>query len=96
MYAAFPDIDYTIEELLADGDSVAARWTIRATHQGELAGPTMTIPPTGKRLELEGMNIFRFSEGKIVESGGFWDGLSMMQQLGLMPSQEQSEEASPT
>ncbi len=54
----------------------------------------MTIPTTGKRIELEGMNIFHFSDGKVVESWGFWDGLSLMGQLGLMPGSSQPEEAS--
>ncbi len=94
MYEAFPDIESSIEEILAEGDSVAVRWTIRGTHEGKLVGPTMTIPPTGKPIELGGMNVFRFSDGKVVESWGFWDGLSMMGQLGLMPEPKQSAEAS--
>ena len=94
MDKAFPDSEFFIEDLLADGDSVAIRWTFRGTHQGDLIGPTMTIPTTGKRLEFEAMSLFRFSDGKIVESWGFWDGLSLMRQLGLLPDPSQPEEAS--
>ncbi len=89
MDEAFPDSEYSIEEILADGDSVALRWTFRGTHQGDLIGPTMTIPATGKRIEFEAMSLLRFSDGKIVESWGFWDGLSIMAQLGLMPEPQQ-------
>jgi hypothetical protein len=67
---------------------VVTRWT----HRGEFRG----IAPTGDELEITGIGIFRFSEGKVVESWDNFDQLGMMQQLGVVPTPEQSEEASPT
>lgn len=90
---AFPDFHTTIEDQIAEGDKVVTRWTMRGTHQSEFRG----IAPTGKQITITGIGIFRFSdEGKVVESWDNFDQLGMMQQLGVVPSPEQSEEASPT
>ena len=78
--AAFPDVQYTIEEQLAEGDLVASRWTVRGTHKGELMG----IPATGKKIELTGITIQRFEGGKIAEEWWNWDTLGLMQQLGVL------------
>jgi steroid delta-isomerase-like uncharacterized protein len=88
----FPDWISTSEELIAEGDKVAERWTGRGTHRGELAG----MPPTGKRVEVPGSVFYRIVGGKIVEFRGQLDMLGLMQQIGAVPSPEQSEEASPT
>jgi steroid delta-isomerase-like uncharacterized protein len=90
--SSFPDWNSTFEELIAEGDRVAERWTARGTHQGELAG----IPPTGKRVEVPGSVFYRIVEGKIVEFRGQLDMMSLMQQIGAVPTPEQAEEASPT
>ena len=76
----FPDSQVQVEEILADGDKVAARTTISGTHTGDFMG----LPPTGKRIIMSGMDITRFSGGKMVEHWGLVDGLAMMQQLGVM------------
>ena len=76
-HQAFPDFHSTIEDQIAEGDKVATRWTIRGTHQGEFRG----IAPTGKQITVTGIGIFRFSEGKVVESWDNFDQLGMMQQL---------------
>jgi steroid delta-isomerase-like uncharacterized protein len=89
---SFSDWHSTVEELIAEGDRVAERWTGRGTHQGELQG----IPPTGKRVEVPGSVFYRIVGGKIVEFRGQLDMLSLMQQIGAVPAPEQSEEASPT
>jgi steroid delta-isomerase-like uncharacterized protein len=89
---SFPDWHSTVEELIAEGDKVAERWTGRGTHRGELQG----IPPTGKRVEVPGSVFYRIIDGKIVEFRGLFNMMSLMQQLGVVPSPEQSEEASPT
>jgi steroid delta-isomerase-like uncharacterized protein len=89
---AFPDFHSEIEDQIAEGDKVVTRWTMRGTHQGEFRG----IAPTGNELEITGIGIFRFSGGKVVESWDNFDQLGMMQQLGVIPTPEQSEEASPT
>ena len=91
---AFPDIQMSVEDVIAEGDKVVTRWTVRATHQGEL----MSIPPSGNRVEVTGISIDRMEGGKFVETWSTYDALGMMQQLGVMDSssQEHSEEASPT
>lgn len=90
---AFPDFHSTIEDQIAEGDKVVTRWTMSGTHQDEFRG----IAPTGKQITVTGIGIFRFSdEGKVIESWDNFDQLGMMRQLGVVPSPEQSEEASST
>ncbi len=84
---AFPDWHSTFEELVAEGDRVAERWTGRGTHLGELQG----IPPTGKRVEAPGSVFYRIVGGKIVEFRGQLDMMSLMQQLGAIPSAQHAE-----
>ena len=60
---AFPDQHYELQEMVAEGDSLVVRWRMTGTHLGELAGPTMTIPPTGKRLDIWGMSMYRIEDG---------------------------------
>jgi len=73
---------------MGKGDRVAERWTGRGTHRGELQG----IPPTGKRVEVPGSVFYRIVGGKIVEFRGQLDMMSLMQQLGVMPTPGGSEE----
>jgi steroid delta-isomerase-like uncharacterized protein len=94
---AFPDVSVSVEEQIAEGDMVVTRWTATGTHTGELMG----ILPTGRRIEISGITINRFSGGRIAEDWYQSDDLGMMQQLGVIPSpaevsSESSEEASPT
>jgi steroid delta-isomerase-like uncharacterized protein len=77
-HAAFPDLDLMIDELVAEGDRVAARFTVQGTHEGDLQG----IPPTGKHIRINGMTINRVQGGKIVESWELTDQFSLLQQLG--------------
>ena len=84
---SFPDWHSTLEELVAEGDRVAERWTGRGTHRGELQG----IPPTGKRVEAPGSVFYRIVGGKIVEFRGQLDMMSLMRQLGAIPSPQQAE-----
>ena len=81
---AFPDLNATVEDVIAEGDKVVTRWTIRGTHQGEVEE---FGPPTGKQAELQGITIHRFEGGKIVEEWNRYDNLSLPQQLGLVPEQ---------
>ena len=83
---AFPDAHYTLEDLIAEGDKVAYRYTFRATHQGEFMG----IPPTGKRLSWTWIEIDRIKDGKIVECWDNSDDLGLMQQLGAIPQMGQA------
>ena len=85
---AFPDVEATIEDQIAEGDKVVTRFTSRGTHQGETED---FGPPTGRRVEVTGITIERFSQGKIVEDWTNFDALGLMQQLGLVPEQQQQQ-----
>ena len=80
--AAFPDSAWLIEDLIAEGDRVAARTTLRATHLGDFFG----IPATGKTVEVSGVHIVRIADGKVAEHWGTNDDLGLMRQLGVIPS----------
>ena len=84
---AFPDWHSTVEELIAEEDRVAERWTGRGTHLGELQG----IPPTGKRVEAPGSVFYQIADGKIVEFRGQLDMMGLMQQLGVIAPPQQAE-----
>ena len=93
---AFPDARVTVEDQIAEGDMVVTRWRATGTHTGELMG----ILPTGRRSEISGITINRFSGGRIAEDWYQSDDLGMLQQLGVIPSPEEvssesSEGASP-
>jgi steroid delta-isomerase-like uncharacterized protein len=83
-FEAFPDLNVSVEDVIAEGDKVIIRYTSRGTHQGETGG---LGPPTGRQIELEGIAILRFEDGKIVEFWDRFDNLSLLQQLGLAPEQ---------
>ena len=76
----FPDVVSTIEDLIAEGDKVVARWRARATHQGEYMG----ISPTGKEVEFTGISVYRIEAGKIAESWNEEDELGLMRQIGAV------------
>jgi predicted ester cyclase len=81
-HAAFPDLHFTIEDLIAEGDTVVVRQTYRGTHKGDLMG----ISPTGKQVTITSIDIGRFADGKLVEHWGATDSLGLLQQLGVVPS----------
>ena len=78
---AFPDVQFTIEDQVAEGDKVVTRWTGRGTH----TGPLMGMPPTGKSMTVTGISIERIADGKIAETWVNFDALGMLQQLGVAP-----------
>ena len=78
--SAFPDVNYSIDDILAEGDRTAIRCTLRATHKGTFRG----IPATGKRIEVGQVEIHRIVGGKIAEAWGFSDSQGMMAQLGVI------------
>jgi predicted ester cyclase len=80
--AAFPDMTFAVEDMVAEGDKVAYRVTITGTHTG---GPFMGVAPTGKKIEMKNTSIKRIANGKLAESWGTLDTISMMRQLGLIP-----------
>ncbi len=76
---AFPDLTFTIEHLVADGDLVAAYLTMRGTHKEDFLG----IQPTGRKISVRSFDLLRVSDGKFVEHWGVTDTMAMMQQLGV-------------
>ena len=86
---AFPDIEFTVEDQVAEGENTATRWVARGTHQGELMG----IAPTGKRVEVRAFTLHRFSGGKIAEDWAHYDALDVVRQLGVVPNQGRSQGA---
>ncbi|TMI70143.1 MAG: ester cyclase [Bacillati bacterium ANGP1] len=78
---AFPDLRLTIDDQIAEGETVVTRWTATGTHEGELMG----IPPTGKQATTAGININRISGGQLVDGWGIFDQLGLLQQIGAVP-----------
>jgi predicted ester cyclase len=82
VYNAFPDLHFTLDDMIVEGDKVANRWTLTATHKGEFEG----IPATNKKVKIWAISIDRLAGGKFVESWERFDTLSLMQQLGVVPT----------
>ena len=80
---AFPGMQISIEDQVADGDRVVTRFTSRGTHKGDLGG----VAPTGKQVTVAAIAIDRFEGGKSVESWTSFDELAMMQQIGAIPAE---------
>ena len=78
LHGGLSDLRYVIEDLIGEGDRVVYRWSLRGTH----TGPFMGVPPTGKSLELAGIDIFRLLDGKIIESWVVADASGLLRQLG--------------
>jgi steroid delta-isomerase-like uncharacterized protein len=78
---AFPDVRLTIEDIIAEGETVMTRWSCRGTHKGDLSG----IAPTGKQFTISGITVARLAHGKIAEAHVNWDALGLMRQLGIVP-----------
>jgi steroid delta-isomerase-like uncharacterized protein len=83
---AFPDLSFSIDDQIAEGDRVVTRWTARGTHEGDLWG----IGATGKQGTVTGITIDRIEDGKIAETWTNWDTLGLMQQIGVVPSFERT------
>jgi steroid delta-isomerase-like uncharacterized protein len=81
---AFPDLLFTVNQMIDAGQLITTRFTSQGTHKGELRG----IAPTNKPIKVEGMVIHRISGGHIVEGWVMWDALGLMQQLGVIPALE--------
>lgn len=77
--AAFPDLRFEVELVIAEGDYVAARWTASGTH----AGPWGDVEPTGRSVAFSGVNIFRFEGGRVAEIWNHRDDLGLREQLGV-------------
>ncbi|MDP9021282.1 MAG: ester cyclase [Actinomycetota bacterium] len=77
---AFPDLEFTIDDQVADGDKVVVRWTARGTHDGEYFG----ISPTGRAGVITGIEVLQFADGKATACWGEVDQLGLLQQLGVL------------
>jgi steroid delta-isomerase-like uncharacterized protein len=84
LQAGVPDITVGIDDLIAEGEMAVKRWTASGTHRGELAG----LPPTNKPVRFSGVSIYRFRNGRIVESWYIYDLFGLLQQLGPLPAPE--------
>lgn len=80
--ASFPDRRMTIEDVIADGDRVAVRTTLRATNTGGV--PWLNLPANGRKIEIESISVYRVSGGRVVEHWGQNDAMALMMQLGAM------------
>lgn len=85
--AAFPDVSQTVENVIAEGDTVAMHITSRGTHEGELGG----IKPTGNEIEVQQMFFVRIEDGVITERWFLPDNLSLLQQLGTIDFPSESD-----
>lgn len=81
-FSGFPDVTFELRSSFANGTSGAAEWVMRGTHAGDLPG----MPATGKRVEVRGASIFEFAGNKIRRCSDYWDMVTFLKPLGLMPS----------
>lgn len=79
---AFPDLQFTIEDIISEGQTVTCRWSSTGTHHG----PLNVIAPSGKRVSVSGMTFTRFAGEKIIEAWVNWDTLTLLQQLSVVPA----------
>jgi len=86
LFTAFPDLNWTIEDMIAEGDFVAERVTLRLTHKGDYMG----IPSTGKQATITSIFFLRFANGNCVEAWANSDALGAMQQIGVIPAPGQA------
>lgn len=81
----FPDLRCAIHSVVTEGDKVACHWKISGTHKGDFRG----FGPSGKRVEFEGITLFRFHGNRVAEQWTQYDALKMLRQLGALPSMSQ-------
>jgi len=86
---AFPDLQFTIEDMVAEGDRVVTHWTSRGTHKGALMG----IEPTNRSVEVSGITIARMADGQTREAWVVWDALGLLNQLGVVPRPDEVQQA---
>jgi steroid delta-isomerase-like uncharacterized protein len=89
--SAFPDLFFTIDDLVVSGDKVYTRYTATGTHKG----PIMGVPPSGRTWSTRGMSFARISNGKVVEGHQQWDTFNFLLNLGVLPQIEKGTAPSP-
>ncbi len=80
-FMAFPDLRFTIEEVVVQDDRLAVAWIATGTHQG----PLMRIPPTGRAVQVRGISLMTVRDGKVVRGFRMWDVAGMLRALRLLP-----------
>jgi steroid delta-isomerase-like uncharacterized protein len=80
--SAFPDLETTVDDIVAEGDEIAVRSTFRGTHEGDFMG----IPATGKKVEVANYDFVRLENDQAVEHWGTIDSAALMEQLGAVPA----------
>jgi steroid delta-isomerase-like uncharacterized protein len=86
----FPDLRFTIEDMIAEKEKVVTYWMMSGTHRGEFK----KIPATNKKMSVDGITIHHITKGKIMDSYFSWDMWGMMEQLGVAPRIGQPHSAS--
>ena len=79
--AAFPDLHFTVEDAVIQGDRIVQMWRAQATHRG----PLMNIPGTGRSIEVRGASLLTFREGKLYRAAYIWDVAGLLREIGLLP-----------
>jgi steroid delta-isomerase-like uncharacterized protein len=74
-----PDLKFTVDDTVSEGDKLVVSWTITGTHRGEFLG----VPPTNRKVTFSGITINQIANGKILESTVIWDGLGLLKQFGI-------------
>ena len=87
VHTSFPDLHFTIEDMVAEGDKVVYRYRVRGTHQNDFMG----IAATGRQISFTGIHIYRVRNGQLQEEWENWDALGVMRQLGALAPFEQSQ-----
>jgi steroid delta-isomerase-like uncharacterized protein len=82
MRSGFPDIQWTVEDMISENNKVAVRFIMRGTHQGEFFG----VPPTGKPIAVQAMNFYRLADDQIIEEFGQPDMLGLLTQIRAVPT----------
>ncbi len=82
LFRVYPDIHLTVDDVIAEGDKIVARNTVTGTHQGEFMG----VAPTGVSVKYNEIFIFRFADGRVVETWGVVDVYAQMKQIGVIPA----------
>jgi steroid delta-isomerase-like uncharacterized protein len=80
LLASFPDLHFTVEQQIAEGDSVVTRWSSTGTHLGDFQG----ISPTGKKIALSGISIYQYADGVVIAEHSIWDALGLLKQIGAI------------
>jgi steroid delta-isomerase-like uncharacterized protein len=89
MFAAFPDMEFSVERMTATADVVAVQWRARGTFSG---APFQGVEPTGRRVEVRGCDCLEVEEGKIVRNTAYYDGAAFARGLGMLPQRDSGGE----